>query len=165
MTIEELKKYIIGSSWNLSSRNLTDDDAKLVADYLKSDTKLTHLVKYNQIGDEGGKAIGKALEANKTLTQLYLQNNKIGDEEVEAINMLLESSGSFIKKLLDYVYKSINKNGDKLVINTQYYKSLKILKIHLKLSKKILNKKLILIFNILKSIYFNYLEFLRILNY
>jgi Ran GTPase-activating protein (RanGAP) involved in mRNA processing and transport len=80
MKIEELKKYIKGSSWNLSGKKLTDDDAKLVANYTKANSSLKELWLYNnQIGDSGGKAIGEALKTNSSLTWLWLSNNQIGN--------------------------------------------------------------------------------------
>ena len=34
----------------------------------------------NNIGAEGGKAIGEALKVNTSLTEIYLSSNNIGDE-------------------------------------------------------------------------------------
>ena len=39
----------------------------------------------NEIGDEGAAAIAKALEVNKTLTELILWGNEIGDEGASAL--------------------------------------------------------------------------------
>ena len=40
---------------------------------------------YNQIGDEGGEAIGAALSDNSVLANLDLRCNKIGPEGVKAL--------------------------------------------------------------------------------
>ena len=45
---------------------------------------------YNNIGDEGGKAIGEALKVNTSLTKISLRGNKIGDEGAKAIGEALK---------------------------------------------------------------------------
>ena len=45
------------------------------------DGSLTSIkLRYNKIGDEGGKAIGEGLKVNTSLTEIHLHDNKIGDE-------------------------------------------------------------------------------------
>ena len=44
-------------------------------------TSLTYIgLNGNNIGAEGGKAIGEALKVNTSLTEILLQRNNIGDE-------------------------------------------------------------------------------------
>ena len=45
----------------------------------------------NNIGDEGGKAIGEALKVNTSLTKIYLDSNNIGAEGGKAIGEGIES--------------------------------------------------------------------------
>ena len=42
-------------------------------------------LRWNNIGDEGGKAIGEALKVNTSLIQIFLGGNKIGDEVAKTI--------------------------------------------------------------------------------
>ena len=53
----------------------------------------------NNIGAEGGKAIGEALKVNTSLTEILLQRNNIGDEGVGALS------------ILPHVTEKINFNG------------------------------------------------------
>ena len=48
----------------------------------------------NNIGDEGGKAIGEALKVNTSLTEINLGDNKIGDEGAKAIGEALKVNTS-----------------------------------------------------------------------
>ena len=48
----------------------------------------------NNIGDEGGKAIGEALKVNTSLTKIYLSDNNIGDEGAKAIGEALKVNTS-----------------------------------------------------------------------
>ena len=64
----------------------------------------------NNIGDEGGKAIGEALKVNTSLTEINLDGNKIGDEGGKAIGEALKVNTSLTKIGLD---------GNKLVMKGQ----------------------------------------------
>ena len=49
---------------------------------------------YNNIGDEGGKAIGEALKVNTSLSEIDLDSNNIGDEGRKAIREALKVNNS-----------------------------------------------------------------------
>eukprot|EP00808_Paulinella_micropora_P021824 g8747.t1 len=51
----------------------------------------------NNIGPDGAKAIGKALEVNTSLTELSLNGNQIGDDGAIAIGKALEGNKTLIK--------------------------------------------------------------------
>ena len=55
---------------------------------------------YNKLGDAGAAAMSKALERNRTLTQLRLRGNGIGDAGAAMLAAALSSSNSSLKKLL-----------------------------------------------------------------
>ena len=58
-------------------------------------TSLTEIDLYgNEIGDEGGKAIGEALKVNTSLTEIDLGRNNIGDEGGKAIGEALKVNTS-----------------------------------------------------------------------
>ena len=61
----------------------------------------------NNIGDEGGKAIGEALKVNTSLTKIDLYENNIGDEGGKTIGEALKVNTSLTE---------INLNGNKLVM-------------------------------------------------
>jgi Ran GTPase-activating protein (RanGAP) involved in mRNA processing and transport len=95
MEIEKLKWHIEGNTWYLNNQDLTDDDVKLIFDYLKSDTSVTELsLGGNQIGDKGAESLGKTLESNESLTELDLWDNQIGDKGAESLGKALESNKS-----------------------------------------------------------------------
>eukprot|EP00944_MAST-04C_sp_MAST-4C-sp1_P015636 g15636.t1 len=52
---------------------------------------------YNNIGDEGGKAIGEALKVNTSLTEIWLNGNNIGVEGAKAIGEALKVNTSLTK--------------------------------------------------------------------
>ncbi len=63
---------------DLSRKNLTDYNAKQIADMLKTNKKLVRLeLEGNLLGPEGCKFLAEALRVNKTLKYLDLENNKL----------------------------------------------------------------------------------------
>ena len=64
----------------------------------------------NKIGDEGAKALAKALETNTTLEKMCLTVNKIGDEGAKALADALSMNTS-----LKMLTLGKNKIGDKSV--------------------------------------------------
>ncbi|MFP3012804.1 MAG: hypothetical protein ACEY3D_07870 [Rickettsia sp.] len=88
---------------NLNNKNLGDEEAKALAEGLKTNNSITQLnLHNNQIGDEGAKAIGEGLKTNTSITYLDLGGNNIGDEEMKPIN--------------EYLQRNINRPLSKLVI-------------------------------------------------
>ena len=58
----------------LYENDIGDEGGKAIGEALKVNTSLTKInLDYNNIGDEGGKAIGEALKVNTSLTQIYLE--------------------------------------------------------------------------------------------
>lgn len=166
----------------LGNNDIDKDGAKIIADELicKSLTDL-HL-DANNIGDEGVKYITESLYVNKSLTRLYLGSNNIGNKGAEYIaNMLkinkflrfIDLGGNNISnvcaiteslrfnKCLDTLYLNGNNidNMEIILIN----ELLKINKINKeKLKKEYEELKIyILIFLLLKSWQFEFLEFLN----
>jgi len=66
---------------DLSRKNLTDYNAKQIADMLKTNRKLRRLeLEGNYFGPDGCKYIAEALRVNKTLKYLDLENNKLTNQ-------------------------------------------------------------------------------------
>lgn len=66
---------------DLSRKNLTDYNAKQIADMLKTNKKLVRLeLEGNFFGPEGCKFLAEALRINKTLKYLDLENNKLTNQ-------------------------------------------------------------------------------------
>ena len=71
---------------------------------MKENTSLTEIFfGGNNIGDEGGKAIGEALKVNTSLTKIYLDGNNIGDEGAKAIGEALKVNTSLTEIYLDII--------------------------------------------------------------
>ena len=70
-------------------------------------------LKNNQIGDEGAKAIARAIEKNPQipLQQLWLQNNQIGAEGAKAIALAIEKTPQIPLQQLDLGYNKIGAEG------------------------------------------------------
>ena len=101
---------------DLSSKGLTEHDATVVAEILKSKTSVTHVdLEFNNgcvpwstpirlaragkgwplpIGDEGAKALAKALKVNATVEYLSLRDCGIGDDGAAALAEALRSNTS-----------------------------------------------------------------------
>ena len=73
-------------SLDLGDNQIGDEGGVAIAKALSVNTTLTDLnLMWNQIGDEGGIAIGEALKVNTTLTTLSLQTNALGREGKDAL--------------------------------------------------------------------------------
>ena len=58
---------------DLNRNNIGDEGGKAIGEALKVKTEID--LDGNDIGDEGGKAIGEALKVNTSLTEIYLYQN------------------------------------------------------------------------------------------
>ena len=68
------------TSLNLEWNEIGAEGAKAIGDALQINSVLTELNLYrNEIGDEGAKAIGAALHVNSALTSLNLEHNPLGN--------------------------------------------------------------------------------------
>ncbi|EGD77003.1 hypothetical protein PTSG_12575 [Salpingoeca rosetta] len=80
-----------GSKVNLADNDLGPEGGKAIGEALKVNTTLTSLDLYsNNLRPEGGKAIGEALKVNTTLTSLDLDGNDLGPEGGKAIGEALK---------------------------------------------------------------------------
>lgn len=83
----------ISTTLKLDNKNLTDDDAKQLAEALQNNTVVTRLsLLWNNITSAGGEALATALCVNRTLKTLDISFNELGDKGATAIaNMLKEN--------------------------------------------------------------------------
>ena len=80
---------------DLSNNNLSNEEAAIISDGLKSNNSLQELyVSCNQITSEGAKKIGEAIQVNITLQKLDINANIISDDGVAAISDALKSNNS-----------------------------------------------------------------------
>ena len=92
----ELLEAISGNSrkmrrYELKFRKFNDEDAKLIAKALTTNTSLHELdLSDNQIGDEGVEALTAALIDNDSLRYLHLDNNRVKDRGATALDNLLK---------------------------------------------------------------------------
>ena len=56
----------------------------------------------NNLGPEGGVAIGQSLQTNQTLLKLYIQNNNLGSEGGKAIGQSLQTNQTLLELYLDH---------------------------------------------------------------
>ncbi|WP_410521554.1 hypothetical protein [Candidatus Tisiphia endosymbiont of Empis tessellata] len=90
------------SELDLSSNNLGDNGAKVVAGIIQNSTKLKILkLSNNQIGSEGMGALSSAFDHNETVTDLDLSNNNLGDKGAEKVATLLANNSTIIDINLD----------------------------------------------------------------
>ena len=88
--------------FDLAYNQIGDEGAKAVAAMLKENQEIVTIsLKDNQIGDEGAKAFAATLESNQTLYNLYLDQNQIGDEGVKAFAKMLEKNHTLQALKLD----------------------------------------------------------------
>eukprot|EP00760_Papus_ankaliazontas_P040124 PhM_4_TR9944/c0_g1_i1/m.51531 len=86
----------------LNNNAFEADGAAAIAEFLKSDTKLTVLdLANNTIGDVGAQAIADALKVNTTLRVLGVDNNHIGDRGAEALIDALRSNDTLVDLKFD----------------------------------------------------------------
>ena len=92
ITIEIIDKSTVGNTLGLSNKNLNNDDIEIICDYLKRHQEINELnVSYNNIGDEGA----KALAANTRLTSLDVRGNNIA-KKASTSNISMMVLGGFI---------------------------------------------------------------------
>ena len=84
------------SEIDLGDKGLTDHDATVVAEVLKSNTSVRYIYLdgNTEIGAEGAKALAEALKVNATVEDLYLDGCGIGDDGAAAIAEALRSNTS-----------------------------------------------------------------------
>ena len=72
---------------HLNGRQIGDDGAEIVADFLKHDQTLKSVWFHTccNIGPRGAKAIAESLKHNQTVEEMSLFRNQIGDEGAEAL--------------------------------------------------------------------------------
>eukprot|EP00938_MAST-03A_sp_MAST-3A-sp1_P000335 g335.t1 len=81
-------------NWSSRKYKIDDDDAKAIAEVLKTNTTLTSMDAFNKkITAVGAKAIAEALKTNKTLTDI---RNKIGDEGGNAFAEVLKTNKTLV---------------------------------------------------------------------
>lgn len=94
---------------NLSTLYIRDEQAEIIADFLKKNHHLLRLnLSKNIIGAKGLAKIAEALEWNHTLTHLDLADNKIHTKDIKKLIPVLNVN----KKLL-YINLAFNYIGDK----------------------------------------------------
>ena len=88
--------------------SISDEGAKALGEALKANKTLQMLnLTNNSIGAEGAAALGAALKANKALQTLYLDSNSIGDEGAKALGAALKDN-----QALERLYLRSNSIGD-----------------------------------------------------
>ena len=76
----------------LRNNNISDDGAKAIAEFLKTNKSVEVLdLSDNDVGDDGAKALADALRVNKTLKDLDLFHNAIAGDGGKAIAAALEN--------------------------------------------------------------------------
>ena len=101
---KDLEKTLGGNTTlttlNLGMNQIGAEGAKAIGSALEKNTTLTTLNLWeNNIGFEGAKAIGSALEKNTTLTTLDLRCNRIGAEMRKTLIAITKSKPGFILSL------------------------------------------------------------------
>lgn len=82
------------SELNLSSNNLGDGGAELVAGIIQNSKLKILKLSNNQIGSEGIGALSSAFDHNETVTDLDLSNNNLGDKGAEKVATLLANNST-----------------------------------------------------------------------
>ena len=69
---------------NLDHLEVSDDDARNLADALKSNTNVQYIkLRYNNISDKGGAALKEALAVNSSVRRMSLAGNKYMDHDLQ----------------------------------------------------------------------------------
>ncbi|WP_342260223.1 hypothetical protein [Candidatus Tisiphia endosymbiont of Metellina segmentata] len=89
------------SELNLSSNNLGDGGAELVAGIIQNSKLKILKLSNNQIGSEGMGALSSAFDHNETVTDLDLSNNNLGDKGAEKVATLLANNSTITDINLD----------------------------------------------------------------
>ncbi|CAF2228112.1 unnamed protein product, partial [Rotaria magnacalcarata] len=90
---ELLQVNKVVTTFDLHANQIGDVGAQFLADALKANTSLTLLqLQTNQIGDSGAQYLADALKVNKTLTVLYLYENQIGDTGAQYLGNALKTN-------------------------------------------------------------------------
>ena len=93
-------------------KNIGDEEAIVIAEALKVNTKLTTLnISANNIGVAGAQALAEALKVNTTLTSLNMSMNNIGYAGAEALANALGKDGNRTLTTLNINYNNIGVEG------------------------------------------------------
>ena len=91
---------VVMTTLSLIWNEIGDEGAKAIAEALKVNTVLTRLrLGENKIGDEGAKAIAEALKVHAVLTELHLGYNEIGDAGKTAVQDAVKDLSGFVLDL------------------------------------------------------------------
>ena len=106
---------------DVSSNNLSDDEAEAIADYISKNSTLCKLnLSYNTIGMVGSAKIAEALKINKTLKELDISHNVVSDDGAIAFGDCLKVSNTLVKLDLSFNHitvESISIFADAIKIN------------------------------------------------
>jgi len=93
-----IAKQYSASEIDLGDKGLTDHDATVVAEILKSNTSVTYvnLQLSKEIGDEGAKALAEALKVNTTVKMVNLAMCGIGNAGAAALTEAFNSNTSLM---------------------------------------------------------------------
>ena len=94
---------------DLGFADIGDDGAEAVAEFLVGDTTCTRLDlhKNHNMGDRGARSIGRMMEHNEHIKQLYMWGNNVGDDGVMGL-----AAGLRMNNVLEELY--LNDNHEKL---------------------------------------------------
>ena len=87
---------------DLSNNEIGPEAGQYIGNCLKANQTLDHMdLRWNNLGNQGAKAILKGLNVNKTVMMLELTGNKVNDDIIKQVN--------------DFLIR--NKNGDPVLIS------------------------------------------------
>eukprot|EP00434_Breviolum_minutum_P041441 symbB.v1.2.036863.t1/scaffold5299.1/size28666/2 len=82
---------------DLWDNHIGDDGSQALAEGLKENSTLTHLVlRGNTIGPRGAEALAEGLKQNSTLMDLNLKSNNIGPRGVEALLSMFQQNTTLL---------------------------------------------------------------------
>ena len=107
---------------DLSNNNLSNEEAAIISDGLKSNNSLQELyVSCNQITSEGAERLGEAMQVNTTLQKLDINANTICDDGAAAISDALKSNNSLQELYMAHNHitcEGAKKIGEAIKVNT-----------------------------------------------
>ncbi|CAF1259758.1 unnamed protein product [Rotaria sp. Silwood1] len=115
--------------WNFQKKILIDEDIKIIADALITNTTLIKLnLSQCQIDDQGAQYLADVLKQNKTLISLYLHKNQISNYGVRFLADALIQNKTLTT--LDLSHNNINDEGIQYLAN-MLQKNSKLTTLHL----------------------------------
>jgi hypothetical protein len=96
-TLDDIRQQLSKESkLDLSNREINDEDAKVSAKTLETNTTCISVnLRNNSIGDEGAEALVNALKINPMIIEFDIRNNKIGNKGYEALRNLIETNNRY----------------------------------------------------------------------